>query len=104
MSLRIPELTPERGRMAALIESGRVADLILAIMVLEAAVLCALAMRRPAREPVAGLLLNLGAGASLVLALRASITGADWAVVGAWLAVALLAHAGDLIERLRRSD
>ena len=64
MSLRIPELTPERGRMAALIESGRVADLILAIMVLEAAVLCALAMRRPAREPVAGLLLNLGAGAS----------------------------------------
>ena len=88
--------------MTELIESGRIADLILLVIVIEAAVVCTLAAVSKMRVPAAGLLLNLGAGAALLLALRAVATEAGWMAVGFWLLVALGAHLGDLFWRLRR--
>lgn len=89
--------------MGELFETGRVADLILAVLLVEAAVVCVVGwrFRSRGRMPVAGLLFNLAAGACLVLALRAVLTGADWRVAGIWLAAALAAHVGDLVHRYR---
>lgn len=87
--------------MAELFDSGRIVDLILALMLVEAVVICGLALIWRVRIPVAGLLLNLAAGACLLLALRAVLTGAGWALAGVWLTLALLAHVSDLVHRLR---
>jgi hypothetical protein len=87
--------------VAALFESGRIAELILAAMVLEALVLCVFALRLRGRLPLAGLLLNLAAGGCLLLALRAVLVAGGWMSVGAWLAAALVAHAADVALRLR---
>jgi len=87
--------------MAALFESGRIVDLILALLVLEAVLACIVALLWRDRFPLAGLLLNIAAGGFLLLALRAGLVGAEWTVTGAWLAAAFAAHAGDLIQRVR---
>ncbi|MBY6204882.1 hypothetical protein [Halomonas denitrificans] len=91
--------------IAGLFESGRAADLVLVVLVVEAVLVCVLGaasrVRRSGGLPVAGLLFNLAAGACLVLALRAVLTGADWRVAGAWLGAALAAHVGDVVQRLR---
>ncbi len=82
--------------------SGRVADLLLGLMVLEAALLGVyrhLTGRGPA---LAGLLANLGAGACLLLALRALLSGAGWLLAALWLVGALILHLGDLAARWRR--
>ena len=42
---------------------------------------------------------TLAAGAALMLALRAALTGAGWPTVAAWMLVGLVAHAADLILR-----
>lgn len=88
--------------MSALFASGRIVDLILLLMALEALVVCVLAYGLRRRLPVAGLLLNLAAGACLLLALRAVLTDAGWMLVGVWLTGALVAHVSDLFLRLRR--
>jgi len=90
--------------MASLIESGRIVDLILLVLIVEAAVLVALLRLRRLQVPVSGLLLNLVAAACLVVGLRAALSGDDWRLAGAWLGAALLAHAGELTLRLRRSS
>lgn len=88
--------------MSELFESGRIVDLILLLMGLEAVVICALAYGLRYRLPVAGLLLNLAAGACLFLALRAVLTDAGWMLAGFWLSGALIAHVSDVVLRLRR--
>ncbi len=88
--------------MEALFTSGRIAEFILVMMLAEAAVFCVLAYWWHNRLPLAGLLLNLAAGACLVLALRAVLVDASWTVTAIWLALALAAHLGDLFRRLRR--
>lgn len=87
--------------MAELFASGRIVELILLFVVLESIGLI-LWRRRAARGPSArALLANLGAGAALLLALRACLAGADWPWIALWLTLALAAHAGDLWLRLR---
>lgn len=88
--------------MTDLFESGRIVDLILILMALEALVLCVLALGSRFRLPLAGLLLNLAAGACLLLALRAVLTDSGWWLAGAWLSGALAAHISDVVLRLRR--
>ena len=88
--------------MTELFESGRVADLILLLIAIEAALFCMLALIWRGRVPLAALLLNLAAGACLLLALRAVLTQASWTLAAIWLIAALAAHVGDLILRLRR--
>lgn len=90
--------------MNLLIESGRIIDVILLILLLEAAVLVAFGATRRPDWPISGLLLNLAAGAFLLLGLRALLLGADWRLAGFWLGLAGLAHFGDLLQRLRKPD
>ena len=81
--------------MADLFATGRVVDCILLLMLLEAALSLAVARRlRRGIAPV-DLVLNLAAGASLLLALRAALLHAAWPAVAIWLIVALAAHIGE---------
>ena len=88
--------------MADLFASGRLIDLILILVALEAAVL--LLLWRQAQWGVApgDLLPNLCAGAFLLLALRATQGGAGWMIACGCLAAAGVAHLIDLGRRWRR--
>lgn len=88
--------------MDALFEGGRVIDLILMLMGLEAMVLAALYYMRGKGIAPLRLLPNLLAGACLMLALRAALTGAGTTVIGAWLALGLVGHLVDLGQRWPR--
>lgn len=83
--------------MTQFFASGRVADVILAVLAIEAVLLL-----RGRRLPTADLLLLLGAGAAFAWALRGALTGAAWPWVALPLAVAGLLHGWDLRRRLRR--
>jgi hypothetical protein len=82
--------------MAELFASGRIVDLIVALMVLEG--LALMTWRRwSGRGPRAlDLVLNLAAGAALLLALRAALTGSAWPWVALPLTLALPLHLADL--------
>jgi hypothetical protein len=87
--------------MQELFASGRVADIMLALMALEAIGLVLLARRQfvsPSR--LMSSLANIGAGACLVLALRFALVGAPWPAVAAALVLALIAHVADTYFRL----
>lgn len=83
--------------------SGRIVDLILALVAIEA--LALLAWRRwTGRGPsTAPLLANLLSGAALMVALRAALTDAHWTTIAACLSVALICHLADLVPRLREA-
>jgi len=85
--------------IGAWIESGRIVDLILLLVVLEA---LGLAWWLRGRGGILPLLPNLAAGACLLLALRAALVGAGWPWIAAPLAASLAAHLADLGTRLRR--
>jgi hypothetical protein len=87
----------------ALFDGGRVIDLILALMAAEAVVLAVLYQRTGRGIAPLRLLPNLFAGAFLMLALRASLTGAGTAAIGSWLALGLVGHLADLALRWPRS-
>lgn len=86
--------------MEALFASGRIVDLILALVLVEVAVLLVLLRRRSSSFRL-GLLANVAAGASLLVALRLALAGAWWGWIGASLACALVAHLADLTGRLK---
>jgi hypothetical protein len=88
--------------MAELFASGRLVDLVLIIVAIEAVCLV-LYWRFTARGVSPGdLLPNLFAGAFLLLALRFSLGGAGWQLCCGSLAAAGLAHLVDLGRRWRR--
>jgi hypothetical protein len=89
--------------VADLFASGRIVDLILAVLVAETAALWAWRRRTGRGVPPAELLGFLLAGACLLLALRAALTGAGWPAVALWLLLAGLAQAYDLRGRWRRA-
>jgi hypothetical protein len=87
--------------MAELFASGRLIDLILGLVLIEAAVLTGfhrLTGKGVAPRDLVGLLL---AGSFLLLAVRAALVGAAWVWVGLWLTLALFAHLADLTMRWR---
>lgn len=90
--------------MDELFSSGRVVDIALAALALEAAVLTVVYRRtgRGLSWPV--LWPNLLAGAGLLLALRGALTGAHWRWVALALLVALGANLLDLRVRSRRGS
>jgi hypothetical protein len=87
-----------------LISSGRIADIALVVLVLEVVGLGILRSRLRRGPSIAAMLWNAAAGASLILALRAALTGAGTAYVALFLGAALVAHVGDAAMRWRRSD
>lgn len=85
--------------MAEYFTTGRAVDGILALMLLEAAVLLIIGRTSRRGLPPLQLMVNLGAGAALLLALRAALLGAPWQHISLWLIAALIAHVIDLHYR-----
>ena len=85
--------------MTELFASGRVADLLLAILALEAAALWWWHRRTGGGVALGRALPFLLAGAGFALALRAALTGAWWGWTALALAGAGAAHAWDLRSR-----
>lgn len=84
-----------------LMTGGRVVDLALACVALEAVVIWALRHRFGGGRGVAGVYANLASGAFLLLALRGALAAAGWPAIVVPLTGALVAHAVDLASRLR---
>ena len=85
--------------MQQLIDSGRIADVILAIIMLELFGLLALRcmlQRGPKIIDIFGTLLS---GIFLIAALRSGITGTHWTITASFLLAALLAHVFDIWRR-----
>ena len=72
-----------------LVTSGRIVDVMLLFIVIE--ILAILLIRQITGAGIAAvpLLTNIGAGGSLMLALRADLTGAGWTWVAVFLVAAL---------------
>lgn len=88
--------------MAELITSGRIADIILAMMAVEAVVLVML-RRGFGIGPSSGLVLAiLASGAGLALAYKAAVAGAPWSLIAAALTLSCVAHIASLIAVWRR--
>ncbi|HEY1314668.1 MAG TPA: hypothetical protein VGE92_12360 [Steroidobacteraceae bacterium] len=85
--------------MAELFATGRVIDGILGLMLMEFIGLVLLGRQSRRGLPASQLTFSLGAGAALLLALRAALLGASWPRIALWLLAALVAHLSDL--RLR---
>lgn len=87
--------------MADLFASGRIADIIVALVALEAIALFILWQRSGRGIAPADLVFNLLSGACLLLALRSALTQSGWHTTAIFLAAALLAHLADLYRRWR---
>jgi hypothetical protein len=88
--------------MADLVASGRIAELIVAVLVVELVALLLL-RRFTGRGPAAAdVVFALAAGLGLALALAAALHGADWVWIAASLVFALIAHVADLVRRWPR--
>ena len=87
--------------MADLFASGHLVDLILAVVVVEAAVLFVYWSRTRRGIAPRDLFPNLCAGAFLLLALRATLAGSGWMLASLFLAAAGLAHLTDVARRWR---
>lgn len=87
--------------MAQLFIDGQIADLVLAVMLLEAVVLTV--WHRLSGKGIAppDLLPSLLGGVGLVLALRCAITGTGWEWIAFSLGLALIGHVVDLARRWR---
>lgn len=82
--------------MAELFVTGHVVDCILLLMLVEFIALLLLRGRLRWNIPAVQLLIALGAGAALLLALRAALVRSPWQWIALWLIVALGMHLIDL--------
>lgn len=89
--------------MAEFFASGRIIDLVLAIVVVETLCLAAFRLRTGDGLPVAALVVNLLSGAALMLALRAALVQAGWIWVAVPLCASFVVHLGDLALRWERA-
>jgi hypothetical protein len=87
--------------MDSLFSSGVIVEGILGLMLLEGIVLLLLRASRRRGLTSLEVLSTLGAGAALMLALRAALIGAGWPMIAAWLLAALIAHGSDMALRWR---
>ena len=87
--------------MEPFFSSGRIVELILGLVLLEALLL--IVLRRWHGMSLVSVLGNLLAGACLLLALRVALVGADWRWLALALLGALLGHGLDIMGRLRDS-
>jgi hypothetical protein len=87
--------------VAELFASGRIVDLILALVVFEAILFALLNRRAIDRDRRIDLWLGLLPGACLLLALRSAQTGAAWTWTAFWLGCAFATHLADVARRWR---
>jgi hypothetical protein len=90
-----------REALGELVASGHVVDLILALVVVEGLLLFALGRWRGQGVPLADFLPSALGGVCLLLALRASLTGAGGTAIVPWLLGSFAAHLWDLKRRWR---
>ncbi len=90
--------------MLEFIASGRVVDLALLLLALEAALLIVYYRRTGRGSAAIDLVPSLVAGACLLLALRAALTGAPAVWIALALTAALPAHLFDVYRRGHRSE
>lgn len=88
--------------METLFASGRIVDVVIAFMALEAIALL-VANRWGSRFGSLDIVLLLVPGLCLLLAMRAALSGEGWQVMAAWLLASLVAHLADLARRLKRN-
>lgn len=88
--------------MGEFVASGRIADLLLAVLLVEAALIHVHHRRTGRGVALADVGWFLLAGAALAVALRVALTGGPWPAIAAALAVAGVAHVADLARRWRR--
>jgi hypothetical protein len=87
--------------MTSFFSSGRVVDAILAFMLIELVALVLVRDRGASVFRPRDVMVNFGAGAALLLALRAALRGSEWQPVALWLLIALGFHVWDLWLRRR---
>jgi len=85
--------------MEELFASGRIIDVIVALMALEAFVLILLRKKTDRGPTRTEILVSLAAGLALLVALRIALVDGRWEMISAALAASLVAHLADL--RLR---
>jgi len=90
--------------MTALFLDGRAIDAIVALIAIEGCILVTWRARTGLGPPIAAVIANLLAGASLLLALRAALTGASLEAISACLIIAFAAHVADLAGRWRTAS
>ncbi len=90
--------------METFILSGRIVDVMLAVLVLEVAWLAWRRHRHGGGLPLRMLVTNAGAGGSLMLALKAALTGAGWGWLVAALLASLVFHVADLRHRWQAAN
>ena len=87
--------------MSGWFSSGAIVDIALLLIAIEAVVLLFVARYGKIRVTAWPILANLASGACLLLAVRAALIGADWPYVALAMTGAFVAHAIDLIARIR---
>jgi hypothetical protein len=85
--------------LGPLFQSGRIVDLIIVVMVVEAIFLAVYHRRSGRGLGVLQVMSNFLAGLCLLVALRLALTGAPWTWIAASLASAFAAHLADLKSR-----
>ncbi|MEM1260878.1 MAG: hypothetical protein AAGH76_00635 [Pseudomonadota bacterium] len=90
--------------MQELIESGRIVDIMVAVVAFEFTALSLYRATTGRGIPVLALLANLGAGGSLMLALGSVLKGFSWPVTASCLVAALVFHVADVGGRWPRVD
>jgi len=83
----------------ALISSGRIVDIMILFVVIEVALVELSRRTRGRGLGTVPLLVNIGAGGSLMLALRASLVDSGWQWVAVFLVASLVFHVADLRVR-----
>ena len=85
--------------LESLVTTGRIVDLMLLFVVVEVALIGIYRRRRGGGIAMVPLLVNVGAGGALMIALRMCATQAGWRWVAVFLVTALLFHVADLAMR-----
>ncbi|MDJ0917420.1 MAG: hypothetical protein QNJ05_06605 [Woeseiaceae bacterium] len=88
--------------LSELILSGRIIDIVLGVLILELLLISMLYRTKGKGVPPYPLLVNIGAGGSLALGIKASVTGADWQWIAVWLVASLVFHILDISARWQR--
>ena len=85
--------------VAELFATGHAVDGILVLMLIESIALILIGRKLRRAIPTLHVVVSIGAGAALLLALRAALIGAPWQWISLWLLAALIAHLLDLRYR-----
>lgn len=88
--------------LEALVTSGRIVDIALLVLAAEVVAIQLYRRRTGGGIPLVPMLMNLGAGGSIMLALRAALTDSGWTWVAVFLVTSLVFHVADQLLRWQK--